>query len=99
MLTKITGKGMEIYHPDGYSVVLSDWSVKLNILNTLIQFPTFEAIDINNFTIHMLSPDEDISDSLKILLPSKPAGKLVWTVNLVLLAIFVTFEVVVLDPM
>ena len=64
MLTKITGKGMEIYHPDGYSVVLSDWSVKLNILNTLIQLPTFEAIDINNFTIHMLSPDEDISDSL-----------------------------------
>ena len=42
MLTKITGKGMEIYHPDGYSVVLSDWSVKLNMLNTLIQFPTFD---------------------------------------------------------
>ena len=31
MLTNITGKGMKIYHPDGYSVVLSDWSVKLNI--------------------------------------------------------------------
>ena len=56
MLTYITGKGMEIHHPDGYLVVLSDWSVKLNILNTLIQLPTFEAIDINDFTIHMLIP-------------------------------------------
>ena len=64
MLTKITGKGMKSYHPDGYSVVLSDWSVKLNILNTVIQLPTFEAIDINDFTIQMLIPDEDISDSL-----------------------------------
>ena len=64
MLTNITGKGIKIYHPDGYSVVLSDWSVKLNILNTLIQLPTLEAIDIIDFTINMLIPDEDISDSL-----------------------------------
>ena len=64
MLTNITGKETEIHHPDGYSIVLSSWSVKLNILKTLIQLPTFEAIDINDFTIHTLIPEKYISDSL-----------------------------------
>lgn len=63
LLTTITSKGTEIHHPDGYSIVLSDWSVKLNILNTLIQIPTFETIDINDFTIHTLIPEENISET------------------------------------
>ena len=48
LLSKITGKGMEIYHPNGYSVTFSDWSVKLNLLNTLFQLPTFDVINIDN---------------------------------------------------
>jgi len=63
MLSKITGKGMEIYHSNGYSVTFSDWSVKLNILNTLFRLPTFEVININDYSIHMSILDENISDS------------------------------------
>ncbi len=63
MLSKITGKGMEIYHSNGNSVTFSDWSVKLNILNTLFRLPSFEVININDCSIHMSILDENISDS------------------------------------
>ena len=62
ILSKVTGKGLEIYHPNGYSVTFSDWSVKLNLLNTLFQLPTFDVININDYSIHMSILDENISD-------------------------------------
>ncbi len=64
LLTNIIGRGTKIHHPDGYSIELSDWSVKLNLWNTLIQMPTFESIDINKMAVHTLIPEGNIPDSL-----------------------------------
>ena len=63
LLNNIIGVGTRINHLDGHSILLAEWSMKINIWKTIIQIPTIESLLIKDLEIKLATSFEENPDS------------------------------------
>ncbi len=62
LLNKIIGVGTRINHQDGHSILLTEWSMKINIWKSIIQISTIESLLLNKLEIKLATSFEENSE-------------------------------------